>query len=76
MPVTIVRPGAIHGPGSTYSREWWLVRRVLDRRPAVLLGNVNSAAGPDWRRSLPDVAAQEHFFDYQVEDAFLRGLAR
>jgi nucleoside-diphosphate-sugar epimerase len=31
-PVTIVRPFAIHGPGSTHPREWWFVKRLLDGR--------------------------------------------
>jgi nucleoside-diphosphate-sugar epimerase len=31
-PVTILRPFAIHGPGSTHPREWWFVRRILDGR--------------------------------------------
>jgi nucleoside-diphosphate-sugar epimerase len=36
-PVTILRPGAIHGPGSRHPREWFFARRALDRRPAVPL---------------------------------------
>jgi len=39
VPVTVIRPGAVHGPGSTYPREWWLVKRALDRRPAVILAH-------------------------------------
>jgi len=31
-PVTILRPAAIHGPGSTHPREWWFVKRILDGR--------------------------------------------
>jgi nucleoside-diphosphate-sugar epimerase len=31
-PVTILRPFAIHGPGSTHPREWWFVKRILDGR--------------------------------------------
>jgi nucleoside-diphosphate-sugar epimerase len=31
-PVTILRPGAIHGPHSTHPREWFFVKRVLDGR--------------------------------------------
>jgi nucleoside-diphosphate-sugar epimerase len=34
---TIVRPCAIHGPGTRWSREWYFVKRVLDRRRAVVL---------------------------------------
>lgn len=34
---TIVRPCAIHGPGTRWSREWYFVKRALDgRRVAVL----------------------------------------
>jgi nucleoside-diphosphate-sugar epimerase len=35
--VTILRPGAIHGPGSRHPREWFFARRALDWRPAVPL---------------------------------------
>lgn len=37
VPVTVVRPGAIHGPGSGSPREWWPLLRALDRRPAIPL---------------------------------------
>jgi nucleoside-diphosphate-sugar epimerase len=36
-PVTIVRPGAIHGPYSHHLREWYFVKRALDRRRQVVL---------------------------------------
>lgn len=36
-PVTILRPCAIHGPGSRHPREWFFVRRILDGRVAVPL---------------------------------------
>lgn len=36
-PVTIVRPGAIHGPYSSHPREWWFVKRMLDRRKVIPL---------------------------------------
>lgn len=38
---TILRPCAIHGPWSRIPREWWFVKRALDRRsriPLALLG--------------------------------------
>ena len=38
-PVTILRPCAIYGPGSRHPREWWLVKRMLDRRPAIPLAH-------------------------------------
>jgi len=36
-PVTIIRPGAIHGPHSRHLREWYFIKRVLDRREVVIL---------------------------------------
>jgi nucleoside-diphosphate-sugar epimerase len=38
LPATLVRAGAIYGPGGSV-REWYFVKRVLDRRRYVLLGN-------------------------------------
>jgi nucleoside-diphosphate-sugar epimerase len=35
-PVTIVRPCAIHGPGSQHAREWYFLRRALDSRPVIV----------------------------------------
>jgi nucleoside-diphosphate-sugar epimerase len=36
-PVTILRPFAIYGPGSTHPREWWFVKRLLDGRRRIPL---------------------------------------
>jgi nucleoside-diphosphate-sugar epimerase len=36
-PVTILRPGPIHGPGSRAPREWWFVKRILDGRKVIPL---------------------------------------
>jgi nucleoside-diphosphate-sugar epimerase len=36
-PVTVLRPCAIHGQNSRHPREWWFVKRILDRRPAIPL---------------------------------------
>jgi nucleoside-diphosphate-sugar epimerase len=36
-PVTILRPGAVFGPGDQASREWHFVKRVLDGRKDVAL---------------------------------------
>jgi nucleoside-diphosphate-sugar epimerase len=36
---TIVRAGAIYGPGDTASREWHFVKRVLDGRPVIVLAH-------------------------------------
>ena len=38
VPVTVVRPCAIHGPWTTLSREWFFVKRALDGRRVVVLG--------------------------------------
>ena len=37
LPVTVIRPCAVYGPGDTLCREWFFVKRALDRRPHVLL---------------------------------------
>lgn len=36
-PVTILRPGAIHGIGARHPREWWFVKRLLDGRREIPL---------------------------------------
>lgn len=36
-PVTVLRPCAIHGPGSQHPREWWFVKRMRDRREVIPL---------------------------------------
>lgn len=36
-PVTVLRPGAIHGVGSKHPREWWFIKRMLDGRPVIPL---------------------------------------
>jgi nucleoside-diphosphate-sugar epimerase len=36
-PTTLIRAGAIHGPWSTWAREWHFVKRVLDGRRAIVL---------------------------------------
>jgi nucleoside-diphosphate-sugar epimerase len=36
-PVTIVRPGAIHGRHSKHLREWYFIKRALDGRRRVVL---------------------------------------
>lgn len=37
VPVTVLRPGAVHGPGCVQPREWTFVKRALDRRPVRVL---------------------------------------
>ncbi|MBO9554384.1 NAD(P)H-binding protein [Cellulomonas sp.] len=37
VPATVLRPGAIHGPGCRQPREWTFVKRVLDGRDVRVL---------------------------------------
>jgi nucleoside-diphosphate-sugar epimerase len=37
LPATLIRAGAIHGPWSSWAREWHFVKRVLDGRRAIVL---------------------------------------
>lgn len=39
IPITVLRPCAIYGPDDTQCREWFFVKRALDRRPFVLLAD-------------------------------------
>jgi nucleoside-diphosphate-sugar epimerase len=38
VPATVVRPSAVHGPGSKQPREWFYLRRLLDKRPVLVHG--------------------------------------
>lgn len=38
-PVTVLRAGMVHGPYSSTPREWYFVKRALDRRPVRLLAH-------------------------------------
>jgi nucleoside-diphosphate-sugar epimerase len=42
LPVTVLRPSKVHGPGARRPREWVFVKRVIDRRPALLLARPSS----------------------------------
>jgi nucleoside-diphosphate-sugar epimerase len=55
LPVTVLRPSKIHGPGARRPREWVFVKRVLDRRPAVLLAH--RGAGVNHPSAAANVAA-------------------
>lgn len=37
LPVSVLRPGAVHGPHSPFVREWFFVKRALDGRPHAVL---------------------------------------
>jgi nucleoside-diphosphate-sugar epimerase len=39
VPAAVVRPCAIYGRGDRMAREWFFVKRALDRRPYVVLSN-------------------------------------
>ncbi len=43
VPAAVVRPCAIYGKGDRMGREWFFIKRALDRRPHVIL--TNSGAG-------------------------------
>ncbi len=55
VPVTIIRPSKVHGPGALRPREWTFVKRVLDRRPVVLLAN--GGRGGDHPTAAANIAA-------------------
>ena len=55
LPVTILRPSKVHGRDSSNPREWFFVKRVLDRRPAVLLARGGS--GVDHPTAAANIAA-------------------
>ncbi|HST14710.1 MAG TPA: NAD-dependent epimerase/dehydratase family protein [Gaiellaceae bacterium] len=54
-PVTVLRPSKIHGEGAAPPREWVFVKRVLDRRPAVLLAR--RGVGVDHPTAAANIAA-------------------
>jgi len=37
LPVTVLRASKVHGKGAAPPREWYFVKRALDRRPTILL---------------------------------------
>lgn len=55
QPVTVLRPSRIHGAGAKRPLEWVFVKRVLDRRPAVLLAH--GGAGADHPTAAANLAA-------------------
>jgi nucleoside-diphosphate-sugar epimerase len=54
-PVTVLRPGKIHGAGAGTPREWVFVTRALDQRPAVLLAR--GGRGVDQPTAAANIAA-------------------
>lgn len=55
LPVTVIRPSKVHGPGSPRPREWVFAKRALDRRPAVFLAG--PGAGVDHNTAAANIAA-------------------
>lgn len=55
LPVTILRPGLIHGDGARQAREWIFVKRALDHRPSVLLAH--RGAGVNQTTAAVNIAA-------------------
>ena len=55
LPVTVIRPSKVHGPGAARPREWHFVKRVLDRRPVVLLAH--RGEGADHPTAAANIAA-------------------
>jgi nucleoside-diphosphate-sugar epimerase len=54
-PVNILRPSKVHGAWSRQPREWVFVKRVLDRRPVVVLAN--RGLGVDHPSAAANIAA-------------------
>lgn len=53
--VTVLRPSKVHGAWSRCPREWMFVKRVLDRRPQVVLAG--RGAGGDHPSAATNIAA-------------------
>ncbi len=57
LPASILRPGAIHGPHSAFTREWFFVKRALDgRRHAVLAYDGESIFGTSATANIAELA--------------------
>ncbi|MGK5685101.1 NAD-dependent epimerase/dehydratase family protein [Actinoplanes sp. URMC 104] len=55
LPVTVLRPSKVHGEGAAPPREWYFVKRALDRRPALLLAG--HGQGTDHPSAAVNIAA-------------------
>lgn len=55
LPVTVLRPSMVHGEGAAPPREWYFVRRALDRRSTLLLAG--HGAGADHPSAAGNIAA-------------------
>jgi nucleoside-diphosphate-sugar epimerase len=57
LPVSILRPSRIHGAGASPSREWFVVRRLLDGRSTVPLAHGGATGNhPTAASTLADLA--------------------
>jgi nucleoside-diphosphate-sugar epimerase len=78
LPVTVLRPAAVCGPGCRHLREWWLIKRVLDGRTILpLKDGGRSRFHPSSTGNIADVylalaAYPADQFDYPAEDRLLR----
>ena len=54
-PVTVLRPSRVHGEGTSKPDEWVFVKRVLDRRPVVVLSR--GGRGVDQTSAVANIAA-------------------
>lgn len=54
-PITVIRASKVHGPGGARPREWAFVKRILDRRPVVLLAR--GGEGVDHTTAAANLAA-------------------
>jgi nucleoside-diphosphate-sugar epimerase len=55
LPVTVLRPSKVHGQGAAPPREWYFVKRALDRRPTLLLAG--HGRGADHPSAAVNIAA-------------------
>lgn len=54
-PITVLRPSKVHGVWSRRPREWVFVKRILDKRPVVILAQ--RGAGVDHPSAAANIAA-------------------
>ena len=57
LPVTVIRPGLIHGEGARIPPEWVFVKRVLDRRPRIFLAGRGAGVNQPTAAALIEVVA-------------------
>jgi nucleoside-diphosphate-sugar epimerase len=55
LPVTVLRPSKVHGEGAAPPREWYFLKRALDRRPVLLLAG--RGTGADHPSAAANIAA-------------------